>query len=55
MFSDESDFDMAAQFFDKKSVPIKKLLMIGEAVKRVEIKESKLKRLAQLTSQLNNV
>ncbi len=44
----EAEMESALPMFDGKAVPVKQLLMIGEAVKRFETKEAKLKRLAQL-------
>ncbi len=49
---EESELDTALQLMEGKSVTVKKLLMIGENVKRADTKDAKMKRLAHLLSQL---
>jgi vesicle-fusing ATPase len=49
---DENELELALPLFDGKSVPMRKLLMISENVKRADTRDARMKRLAHMLSQL---
>ena len=49
---EEKELELTLPMFEGKTVPIRKLLMIGENVKRADTVDARMKRLAHLLSQL---